>query len=249
MPYNKRFAETLYNKEWLKRVYVDENRNASQVAVLIDCDKTAVIKAVKRFGLPIKSMSDAQKLAPHPGSHAPRPRMEFKETLHNREWLQDKFINNQMTATQIANEAGSSIPSVCEAIQKHLDIKVSSLSVTPADVKAEARGRRAAYLLFPDVQPCIICGDKGTRNHIDANVSNNDSSNIEWLCMSHHLMVDKRLQAKSARYVKINMRSTWMEWHDEILENIKINPNTPTRNHHGRMLMPGHRLRKKGNNG
>ncbi len=84
MPYTKRFQDTLYSSEWLRRVYIDENRNAAQVGALINADKSAVLSALRRHGIPVKDASEAQKLAPHPGSHAPRPRNKFKTTLHDK---------------------------------------------------------------------------------------------------------------------------------------------------------------------
>jgi hypothetical protein len=59
------------------------------------------------------------------------------------------------------------------------------------DCKPISVGQRARKL-FPDRQPCEVCGlDEGGvegvhRHHIDLDKYNNEPDNIAWLCNSHH---------------------------------------------------------------
>lgn len=62
-----------------------------------------------------------------------------------------------------------------------------------SDIK-ERSGRCRALRMFPP-GPCIRCGLKGERHHIDGNTSNNAASNIEMLCRRCHMEEDGRLQS------------------------------------------------------
>lgn len=232
MPRQNRFNDTLYNPDWLRRVYVDEGRNASQVAALVRCTPGAVLDALRRYGIEVKPMSEVIKALPHEGSHAPRPRAEFKNTLHNPAWLFEHFVTKHLNASEIAHLAGCSPTRAGEAIKDTFGLDTTVRTTESEEVRHERRGRATARRLHPSAQPCIVCGRKGTLNHIDANPHNNEPVNLEWLCMRHHLMVDKRLQAKAARWLREQRREMWLQWHDEILAEVHANPDTPTRKHY-----------------
>ena len=53
---------------------------------------------------------------------------------------------------------------------------------------AEPRSaRHRAVTLYPDLQPCAVCGiAKTERHHVDANTRNNVPENILFLCRRHH---------------------------------------------------------------
>ena len=230
MPFNPKFASTLYNPEYLRQRYVDDDLNASQLAKEIGCTPGAVLDALKTHGIPKKTMSGVLKKVPHPGSHAPRPRRQFIETLHNRPWLEERFVTRGMTASAIAREAGCSAQRAWEAIKDTLGVTSTTRSEATEDVKHGGRGRAAARRVFSEASPCIVCGDpKGTLNHIDADTHNNEDSNLEWLCMRHHLMVDKRLQGRAARWVREYFYEQWLEWHAEILTGVIADPNRTNR--------------------
>lgn len=54
----------------------------------------------------------------------------------------------------------------------------------------QARCRR----LYPDIGPCVLCGDTySERHHIDGNTANNEPENIAVLCRRCHMKSDGRL--------------------------------------------------------
>ncbi len=56
-------------------------------------------------------------------------------------------------------------------------------------------GNWRAQSLHPGPKPCVRCGAKGERHHVDGNPVNNAPENIAWLCRHHHMEVDGRLRS------------------------------------------------------
>lgn len=228
MPFTKKFKTTLYNEKWLREHYEKKNQNGRQIADLLGCDPSAVGDALRRFKIPLKTRKQSVAVSEKKGgSHASRPRTKFVSTLHNKKWLRDRFLDRKMTMSDIAREVGCSVPSVSAALKKHLGLESGKHpSLRSAERLRSMRHRTLARKLhYKDLEPCIICGDKGTLNHIDADPSNNDPSNVEWLCRSHHLMVDKRLAGKAVRWFRKRHMRLWMQWHEEVLSTLHENPN------------------------
>jgi hypothetical protein len=92
MPKNAKFNSTLYSRAYVYQKYVVEDMNASELGREIGCHPSAVLAAVSRFGIPTKTMSEVIQKIPHTGSSAPRPRAEFKDTLHNKSWVVEHFV-------------------------------------------------------------------------------------------------------------------------------------------------------------
>ena len=115
MPYTKRFEDTLYNEKWLRHHYRGMRWTSERIARLIGCTPSAVLDRLRIFGIPVRSRSQAQHLASHPGSHAPRPK-KCLDTLHDPEWLRKEYETKN--ASDIARELGISVPSVIWVLKK-----------------------------------------------------------------------------------------------------------------------------------
>jgi transposase len=227
MPYTKKYEATLYNKKWLLEKYVEENMNAAQIAELIGCNKSATRDALIRFNIPLKTTSEAQKVAKYNrGSKAPRPRNKFKSTLSNPAWLRQQFKVERKTITEIAKEIGSSVTSVQRSLRKIGITKTKHSSPLTQEQLFRHRSYREARLMYP-AKPCMVCGttEKHSINHIDGNALNNNEENIEHLCLSHHLMVDKRLAARTIKWFRKTHLDLWLQWHEEVVKDLKSNPN------------------------
>lgn len=208
MPYNKVFEPTLYNEDWLRRSYVDERRNAAQVAKLVGCTRQAVHAALKRFGIPVKGASEAQALAENwPGSSAPRPRGEFLHTLHSPSWLAERIVSGP-SLSEVGKDLGCSPSAVGKALEKadlsdrwrecrlralHERREARSTGArqrpfVPRGEHAESRGAKwaVARRRMP-AGPCVVCGQPGYDvSHKNGNPSNNSGENLERLCRLHH---------------------------------------------------------------
>lgn len=71
------------------------------------------------------------------GSHAPRPKPWFKDTLHNEAWLRKHYEEMDMNANEISLLVGCSRASVHHALRK--------FSITPKSRSAAHKGRVPYY--------------------------------------------------------------------------------------------------------
>lgn len=207
MPRNKIFVSTLYSEDWLRRVYVDERRNAAQVAKLIGCTRQAVHGALRRFQIPVKDASAAQRLSEAwPGSSAPRPRALFSATLHDRSWLVEHILGGP-SLSAIAELAGCSPSAVLKALERSgLADRWRELRQQALETRREARQPPRQRDFVPRQQraattgalhararrslppgPCTLCELPGYDvGHKDGDPSNNQPENLERLCRQHH---------------------------------------------------------------
>lgn len=214
----------LHDRAWLEQVYVTEGRNASQVAGLLGCERSAVLDALRRHGLPVKDRSEAQVVKiEHLGSRAPRPKKKFLDTLSNKAWLEER-LREGLSVTAISKLAGSAAISVSVALEKFgLDANTPALKTPVVHPRfyyprrkrnPDARQRHwyQARRTTP-LGPCVVCGRKGLDvNHKDRNPENNSPENLERLCRRCHrrqeaaeLMVMKaRLQALGVSFIEIH---------------------------------------------
>lgn len=188
MPKRTDFEDTLYNPEWLRLHYA--TMSAPQIAEMLGCTRGAVLDNLRKHGIPI----EPRRFARHVGSNAPRPRGKFKATLHNREWVEARA---HLNASEIAREAGCSVPSAQEAMLR--------FGVEPPGISGAKAGRSAPHKHKAEGEPvcrttssrranvtspegsCVVCGEPSEHvNHIDRNWQNNDSSNLERLCSPCH---------------------------------------------------------------
>lgn len=228
--YRKRFDETLQSKQWLERVYLDEKRNAEQVALMIGCTRTAVHAALKRHGIPVRGRSEAMKLSTcNHGSSAPRPRGHLIETIHNPTWLQAR-VSAGLSGTKIARLASCSSAAVSHAMKKfNIERKVSSEAIAELQRKRQKtapapsakhtawQGRRIARETLPP-GPCVLCGKPGRDvNHKDRNPRNNpaDGSNWERLCAGCHIRQHRKEEQVTIEWLRERFNVPYIEIHNE----------------------------------
>jgi len=180
LPYTKRFKDTLYSPSWLREQYLDRQRSAKDIAAELRTDASAVIKRLKCYGIPTRSIKEASRLAPGSqgkGSASPRPRKN-QDTLHHYEWLHAHYVERDMNSSEIARLLQCSVPSVIAALKKFgFELK---------DITSAKKGRpRKVKRALTD--PCVVCGDTAREiNHIDRNHDNDSASNREPLCEACH---------------------------------------------------------------
>lgn len=265
MPYTKKYEKTLYNRDWLYDRYVKRKMTADAIAKEIGCSPSAIPKRLKKFKIRIRTLSEVQKLAPHPGSHAPRPKKN-KDTLHNELWLRKAYKNKN--ASDIAKELNCGVPSVISALRK-FGIKTKNISeakkgrpsimkgvIDPDACSSTTLGRRAREAC--EEGPCLICGsiEKSAINHIDRKRKNNNPDNLERLCATHHRLQHHFEYVIASSLLFKNTKLTWLDIHRKVRKKLFTeyrvgkccNICGTTQNSDGRSLAVNHKDRNHSNN-
>jgi len=94
LPYQIKYKETLYNEEWVKKQYLDKEKSTIEIAKEIGCNRTAVNGALKKFGI------------------TARGKISKYELLRDKEWLKNKYVDEQLTLRDIAKLSGSTVGNV-----------------------------------------------------------------------------------------------------------------------------------------
>lgn len=173
-PYQK-----LNDAAWLRASYWEDGLSMSQIATLVgvvNFNPATVAKAMRRHGIPRRSISEAKTGRPN----------------------RNKGVPMSAEQRQKMSEARKGKPSPLTAEQRQaLSVKMKQIKGTSpaADVRA---GRRTARRTFRDPTPCTVCGAVANlvRHHRNENTSDNSPENIAWLCRSCHMRHHATLPAE-----------------------------------------------------
>jgi len=81
------------------------------------------------------------------------------------------------------------------------------------DEITQRSGRSRAYRLYPEIGPCVLCGNpKSERHHIDGNTCNNNADNILIVCRRCHMEHDGRLEQFREMAIKNQPRLQEKRW-------------------------------------
>lgn len=85
----------LRDRKWLETKYLEEKKSLSKVAQMVGCGREAVRRALKRFGIPIRSYSEASKYHKKRGfqKHHTKPEMIF-EAICKKNGLPFKYTGD-----------------------------------------------------------------------------------------------------------------------------------------------------------
>lgn len=113
-------------------------------------------------------------------------RADLPSRQSNRHWLRRKFCSAECQEADLAERAR--------------EMRGEKSPVWKGDKATAQAGRKRAREMYPDVQPCEVCGvEKTDRHHRDGNTLNNEPSNIAWLCRKHHIGVEDRMAYRRVR--------------------------------------------------
>lgn len=165
----------------LRRLYEEEKKTTYEVAGELQCSPSAVQRALKKFGIPIRGPSECHSKEPEKktcpcgiefevggrgrppkmqvycshtcqmtynnpspnghGSNAPRPKKN-KDTLHNEEWLRQKYEVEKLSVVDIARLGDCSVPSAHRCLRK-FGIEARPMSEAKKGRPIQARGTGA----------------------------------------------------------------------------------------------------------
>lgn len=178
----------LHNEEWLQNIY--KTRNTWEIAELLHCTQSAVWGALKRHNIPVRL--PGRPLGP--------------EELRNKDWLSQKYIEENLTTHEIAAILGCRQPTVYKWMIRH-----------GIALRRQVRRRKSnkyAAILHPKTRKIILKHrwimeehlgrellPSENVHHIDGNPENNDLSNLIILTKSaHHRLHGKDTKKHMQKY-------------------------------------------------
>lgn len=177
----------LQDVDWLRRAYVDDERATTHMAAEVGCSAGAVIKALRRQGIKMRTQSEER-----------RKHMKFQLT---EEWLQAEYVEKKRFAKDLALEAGCSTVTVINTLHSfampvRTDDRVAGLLRSNERRKRPTAARKLSYAQRRQVHglnsSCALCdaNDDLDVHHRDADRANDKLKNLVVLCHDCHAVAE-----------------------------------------------------------
>ncbi len=88
----------LQDRDWLYDQYVIQSKSAETIAKIVGCTKYPVYRRLKEFGIPLRKRTSKYPL------------------LNDKQWLIDKYVEQQLSIKEIAKISGSTPGNVSSAL-------------------------------------------------------------------------------------------------------------------------------------
>ncbi len=102
--------EKLLDRDWVYRVYIEQEMTLDEVAEIANCSRSAVSRALIRFDIPRR-----------------KPKSKYPQ-LNDKEWLIDAYVNQKRSTESIADEVGCHSGLIYDMLSKRLKVKMRSMS-------------------------------------------------------------------------------------------------------------------------
>lgn len=102
----------LNDKGWLEEKYLEERLSALKIGGIVECHGATVLRAIKRFGIPMRNQSETLK-----GLNI------SDERLLDKEWLEEHYLGKKETTYEIGDFVGCSAVAISRAL-KRFDIPI-----------------------------------------------------------------------------------------------------------------------------
>lgn len=169
-------------KEWMIEHYLERQESVDNIAVLLGCTESNVRYYLRNFGIPIR--------------YKPRGRIQIS-ILNDRDWLYDKYITQQLSTVEIADEIGCAVSSVLNALKRFdIPLRESGMpskgkpSRKPYTARFSFSHRKRRLIHKRDNHQCCWCGSSGNLDihHIIPRRAGgtNDLNNGITLCETCH---------------------------------------------------------------
>ena len=109
----------LSNKNWIHQKYVIEKQSSSQIANLLGCHNTSVLKSLRSLGIKARSNSESHLLLERPSKY---------KLLNDTEWVRKKYCNEKLSMMEIAKIVGAKSSNSVNQFLRHAGVKSRSVS-------------------------------------------------------------------------------------------------------------------------
>lgn len=148
-------------REYLNRLYTEENLPIEEICSLTGYSRARIFHFLHQYGIP----RDKRQVVVHEGerqtkSRPDRPRGNYHR-IPGKEWLEARYITDNLSVTEIAKELDVNPNSVTKALHKH------GISIKPHYMAYQGRVKHVATrfrhsirrkILERDGYHCCLCG-------------------------------------------------------------------------------------------
>jgi 5-methylcytosine-specific restriction endonuclease McrA/DNA invertase Pin-like site-specific DNA recombinase len=194
--------QKVQNEQWLREEYIKKKRSASNIAEECGLTTGTVERWLDRHGIEQRTLSEEM-------AHG------NVQSLHERDWLHEQYVEKQRSALEIAEECGVSQGTVTDWLENH-DIETRHPSVTQADGEVEPlhdeQWLRTQYW-----------GQSKTASEIASELGVYDSTVNRWLDQ-HGIEKKGQSVSRAGESVQKLMDSDWLQkqYHDQMKSSVEI---------------------------
>jgi hypothetical protein len=206
--------EKLYqNEEYLNEQYINLRKSTYKIAKECGCSRSPIRKRLIKFGIPIRSISEAMKQKYENGFSTFKGKDNMEKLLKNRDWLYNQYVELGKSIPKIAKECECSTSTIGRKLIKfRIPIRSKSEAekqkyetgyINP-NWKGDEVGYGALHVWVREnkqkPEKCELCGEIRDKNgvsklelsFIDHNKEyTRDINDYQWAHHSCHMNYDK----------------------------------------------------------
>jgi len=119
------------DEDWLFEQYINKKKSTCKISKEIECSQRTILNWLKRFNIPIRSLSEAGHLK----------RAEIKYPYQKKDWLYNQYINLRKSMKEIGKEVDRSYETIRFWLKK-FDIPIRKYSELVGDLNPNWKGGR-----------------------------------------------------------------------------------------------------------
>lgn len=108
--------EQILTKEFLSKLYIEEQLTIAKIAKMVDSDPKAISRRLKQLGIPIRNLKEVASLVDH--SKGNSWKVERVADVLTKEYLEEKYTNQNLSMGQIASEIGCDLTTIQNYMKK-----------------------------------------------------------------------------------------------------------------------------------
>lgn len=135
----------LNDKEWLYDQRVNKQLSYDAIAELVGCSVIPVKRAIKKYKIPLIRYNESNALT--------------NSFLRNKNWLKEQHIDNKRTLLDIAEEIGSTVPTLSRFLSYH-NIVANNTNIYPRKITRNSKEQAELSDYIKTITHDVIINDR-----------------------------------------------------------------------------------------